>query len=122
MVRAVLKLLLNVMLFGEVVVPTATVPNERLVGEKESGARPVPAKFTSCGEFKALSVMVISPEIPPAAEGVNVAVILQFAPTPRVNAKFVALLNTFQFTCDELTKFVPLTVSVNAGPPEVALE
>src|ERR1022692_2406586 len=64
--------------------PTATLPKATVVGEKTIGASPVPVRLTICGEFKALSVMVIAPLTAPTTVGVNVTFTVQLAFTARV--------------------------------------
>lgn len=70
-------MLVSVTGFAAVVVPTVTVPNDKLTGDSESGAKPLPVIFTSWGEFAALLVRVISPERLPGMVGVNVTVMVQ---------------------------------------------
>ena len=79
MLRLALELLIRVTGFDRVVVPTVTVPKDRLAGEKESGASPLPERFTLCGVLLVLSTMVISPGIVPGTEGSKVTDILQAA-------------------------------------------
>lgn len=65
------------------VTPTATEPNASFVGVTvifTVAAAPVPERLTTCGEFEAVSVIVIEPVRVPAAVGVNVTLIAQFAP------------------------------------------
>lgn len=59
--------------------PTATVPNARVVGAKVMGASPVPVRLTICGEFAALSVMVMAPLTAPTIVGVKVTFTVQLA-------------------------------------------
>jgi hypothetical protein len=68
------------MIFAALVLPTATLPKARVAGENVTGASPVPVRPTSCGEFVALSLIVIPPVMAPVAVGVNVAIIVQVAP------------------------------------------
>jgi len=77
MLRGALVLLMSVAVLPSVVTPTVTVPKERLVGDSESGARPVPERLAICGVLAALSARVISPEMAPGTEGLKVAVIVQ---------------------------------------------
>jgi len=68
----------NASLAGEIVITTGSVP--------------VPVSFTVCGEFVALSVIVISPVSVPTASGVNVTLIVQLAGEgPSVVPQVVAL-------------------------------
>jgi len=63
---------------------TATLPKAKVAAENVTGATAVPVSVTICGEFRPASVIVITPEILPVVEGVNVAVMVQVAPAPRV--------------------------------------
>jgi hypothetical protein len=64
-------------------VPIPWLPKVRLEGKTVSvGTAPVPDKVTVCGLPLALSVMVRVPLAVPAAVGVNVTLIVQFAPAP----------------------------------------
>ena len=69
-------------------VPTAWVLKVRVVGESEAlGTAPVPVKATVCvlpDTPPALSVTVMVPVRVPVVEGVNVTLIVQFAPPARV--------------------------------------
>jgi len=57
------------------------LPKLKLVGAKlMPGATPVPDKVTVCGLPLALSVTVIVPDWLPVAVGVNVTLMVQFAP------------------------------------------
>src|ERR1700683_2479157 len=69
-----------VTVFAAVVVPTVSLPKAKVAGESVTGAAPVPVRLTSCGEFAAVSLMVIAPEMLPVAVGVNVEVMVQEAP------------------------------------------
>ena len=60
--------------------PTATVPKLREVGDKVTGLAPVPFTAIVCGLLAALSVMVTVAVFVPKTVGVNVTVILHFAP------------------------------------------
>jgi hypothetical protein len=55
-----------------------------LEGETVTVVSPVPVRVTLCGEFAALSVTVMLPVSGPVAVGVNVGVIVQFAPAVSV--------------------------------------
>ena len=66
------------------VLPTATLPKAKLTGENVTGARPVPERPTTCGEFVAVSVMVSAPEIAPVTVGLKVSLIVQVPPPPSV--------------------------------------
>jgi hypothetical protein len=64
--------------------PTAWLPKAKLAAENVTGATAVPVNVTICGEFRPWSVIVITPEMLPVVEGVNVAVMVQVAPAPSV--------------------------------------
>ena len=73
--------LLNVTLCDRLVVPNFSEPKVKLVDERlTTGAVPVPVRLTVCGLPPALSVIVIAPVCVPVAVGVNVTLIMQFAP------------------------------------------
>jgi len=66
-------------------VPTATFPKFRLVGKRlTTGATPVPLNETFCGLPAALSVTDSVPVRLPVPVGVNVTLIVQLAPAPRL--------------------------------------
>jgi hypothetical protein len=57
------------------------LPKFTLVGENPTvGVVPVPERVALCGLFVALSVTTTVPELVPVAVGVNVTLIVQFAP------------------------------------------
>jgi len=64
--------------------PTASLPKAKLTGKNVTGATPVPVKVTICGEFDAVSVIVITPGMLPVVAGVNVRLTVQLAPAPSV--------------------------------------
>src|SRR5579864_5678849 len=78
--RAVSKLLVTVTFFAALVVPTVTVPNERVSGLTLTGSFPVPVRAIVCGLVTALSVMFTVAVCLPATTGVNVTVIVQLPP------------------------------------------
>jgi hypothetical protein len=86
----------------------------------------VPARLTDWGETTALSLIVISPEMLPATEGVKVTVIVQLAPAAKVDGLTgqVLLLAKFPLAVIEFnllpTRWCPLLVSVTAFPALVA--
>jgi hypothetical protein len=71
--RAVVPLLVSVTDCDALLAPTLTEPNERLVAERVTVGEPVPVpvplRETDCGEFEALSVMVIAAVIAPVFVG-----------------------------------------------------
>ena len=70
--------------FAALAMLTGSLPKAKLTGVNVTGATAVPVSVTICGEFKPASVIVITPEMLPVVEGVNVAVMVQVAPAPRV--------------------------------------
>ena len=65
---------------GLLELPTATVPKLNEVGENVTGLAPVPRTAIVCGLVAALSEIVTAPVFVPRTAGVNVTVILHFAP------------------------------------------
>ena len=59
----------KVTVLAELVSPTASVPKFKLVGERLTGALPLPVRFTVC--VPALSVIVTTPEAEPTTTGAN---------------------------------------------------
>jgi hypothetical protein len=75
----------RVTFWGVLVVPVYCWPNERLDGESvTAGATPVPIRLTLWGLPLALSAMASEALRAPVADGVNVTLIVQFAPAPTV--------------------------------------
>jgi hypothetical protein len=68
-VSAVLSRLVTVTVFAALVLPTASEPKLRLVGESVTGELPLPVTLTVC--VPALSVIVRTPEAEPTAVGEN---------------------------------------------------
>src|SRR5438552_17367772 len=97
MVSVVPRLLLALTVFAVLLAPAVSVPKARLVGEREIGGSLVPARFTNWGETTALSLMVISPEMLPATEGVKVTMIEHLAPTAKVDGLIKQLLLWVKF-------------------------
>jgi hypothetical protein len=63
-------------MFFDELLPTFTLPKAMLVGlgfSKVVAARPVPVRFTDCGEFGALLVKETLPDELPVAVGANFA-------------------------------------------------
>ena len=120
MVRAVLKLFVRFTVFAVLLAPTVSVPKARLVGEREIDVSPVPARFTNWGETTALSLIVISPEMLPATEGVKVTMIVHLAPTAKVDGLIEQVLLWVKFPLAFIdviaNAVVPLLVSVMAFP------
>jgi hypothetical protein len=82
MIRLAPPVLVKVMVWGALVVPTCVAGNVRLVGDSETaaGVMPVPLRVTECGLPLALSVIVTAPFALPALCGVNVTLMVQLAP------------------------------------------
>src|SRR5207302_5400425 len=75
-----LPVFLSVTLCVALVVLICWYPNVRLVGDRLTiGPVPVPVRLIVCGLPEAVSVIVIVPVNVPAAAGVNVTLIVQFA-------------------------------------------
>jgi hypothetical protein len=82
MVRLVVPKLVKVTIFAELVVPVATVPKFKLVGDSFAVV-PIPLSGTCCGLPVALSV-TLSPALRvPVAVGLNVRLIVQLAAAAR---------------------------------------
>ena len=69
-----------VTVFAAVVEPTASLPKAKTAAENVTGERPVPERGTICGEFAAVSVMVMVPEMAPVTLGLNVSLMVQVPP------------------------------------------
>jgi hypothetical protein len=78
-VNVVVPTFVSVTACAELVLPMATVPKFRLVGESFAVV-PIPLRLTFCGLPAALSVMLSAAERVPDAVGLNVTLILQLAP------------------------------------------
>jgi hypothetical protein len=78
-VNVVVPTLVKVTVFAGLVVPTATEPKFKLVGESFAVV-PIPLSGTSCGLPAALSVTLRAAMRVPLAVGVNVTLIPQLAP------------------------------------------
>ena len=71
--------LVTVTVFGALVLPTATVPKFKVLGETVTGAVPVPIRLMAWGLVTALSVKLSVPEAGPMAVGEKVTPTLQLA-------------------------------------------
>src|SRR5580698_10652428 len=69
MVRGAVPVLVSVTDCDALVAPAFTEPNERLLADSDTtaGVRPVPLREIDCGEFAALSVILMAAVIAPAA-------------------------------------------------------
>lgn len=98
--------------------PTDCAENVRLVGEKDTpAANPVPVRGTVCGLPLALSVMEIVAFLAPAARGVNVTLIMQFAAAFKLAGQLLFCAKSPGFapakTIDEIVRTAdPLLVNV----------
>src|SRR5258705_114725 len=100
--------------FAALVVFTRWLPKVKLVLDKlTEGAVPVPERVTVCGLLLALSVTVIVPGWMPVVVGVNVTLMVQFAPAatdaPQVLLCAYCVLATMLVI---LSAAVPVFVSV----------
>ena len=82
MFRLATPVLVKVMVWGSLVVPTGVAAKVRLEGDRDTaaGASPVPLRTTDCGLFVALSVRVRVPLTAPADVGAKLMLIVQLAP------------------------------------------
>jgi len=80
-VRVVVPTLVSVTVFARLVVPVATAPKLKLVGESFAVV-PIPDRLTFCGLPEALSVTLSIAVRVPDAVGLNVTLMLQLAPAP----------------------------------------
>jgi hypothetical protein len=81
MLKAAVPVFVSVAAWGELLVPTNWLPNDRGLGDRVTvGATPVPVKATVCGLPLALSFTVSVPVLAPVAVGVKVTSIVQLAP------------------------------------------
>jgi len=79
MLKLVVPTLVSITVFAALVVPMATVPILRLVGESFAVV-PIPLRVTFCGLPAALSVTLSAAVRVPDAVGLNVTLMLQLAP------------------------------------------
>jgi len=93
--------------------PTATLPKAKLTGENVTGARPVPERPTICGEFVAVSVIVMAPETAPVTVGLNVSFMVQVPPLLSVPVHvFVAEAKSPLDTIDIIVDSAPVFFTV----------
>jgi len=76
-VTLALWLLVIVTVLLALLVPTGTVPKDKVAGESVTGVSPVPDKLITWRELLALSLRVTAPEIVPAAVGEKVTKMVQ---------------------------------------------
>jgi hypothetical protein len=93
--RVVPPVLVKVTLWEALVVPTAWVPNDRLVADRDTagGVVPVPVREIDCGESLALSVMVIAAVSAPEVVGPKCPWMVQFAPAATLDPQLFANAN-----------------------------
>jgi hypothetical protein len=103
-VSAALPVLVNVTVCDAVVPPTASLPNDRLVADKDTTGVPTPVPLTAidCGLLLALSTMLTAAVSAPADSGAKCPWMEQFAPAARVDPQLFAKPNE--------DAFVPVTV------------
>jgi len=90
-----LPVLVKVTLCDALDVPTAWLPNERLVADNDTV--PVPVSAIDCGEPVALSVIVTAAVTAPAAVGAKCPWMVQFAPTAMIDPQLLANTNEEAF-------------------------
>jgi len=94
MFNGALPVFVNVIAWTELVEPTACAAKVRLAGVKVAtgtGVTPVPVSETVCGDPLASSTIVIWPSWLPAAVGVKVTEIVQFAPAASIEPHVVCV-------------------------------
>ena len=99
--------MVTVSVFGALVVPTATVPKAKVAGVSATGSSPEPFRLMLCGLLLALSEMLTAPVCEPLVFGVNVTVIVHFAPGPMLVPQVFTWLNAAPVT--EILMLVRLT-------------
>ena len=87
MFNDVLSLLVSVTVFAALVLPTAIVPNAKLVGERVMGFCPVPDIPNRCGDPSPGKVTVTSPLTAPVTVGLKVTFNVQLAPAAKLAAQ-----------------------------------
>jgi hypothetical protein len=75
--------LVNVTDWFELVAPTTTEPNFKVLADSVTGAAPLPDRVTVCGLFPASSVKVKVPGAEPVADGEKATPTVQCAPAAR---------------------------------------
>lgn len=104
-----------VTVFAALVTPTASLPKAKTGAENVTGARPVPERGTVCGEFVAVSVIVIAPEMAPVTVGLNVSFMVQVPPLLSVPVHvFVAAAKSPLDAIDMVVDSVPVFFTVIA--------
>ena len=80
---AVPRLLVSVAVFVALDVPSASFPKDSVAGEGVACAIPFPVSETVCGLLPALSVMVSAASSVPRIAGVNITLMVHFAPAAK---------------------------------------
>lgn len=103
-----LPVLVNVTLCDELVAPTSTLPNARLLADNDTvvAVTPVPVNAMDCGEPVALSVIVMAAVMAPAVVGAKCPWIVQFAPTARLVPQLLENAKADAFV--PVTKMLPI--------------
>lgn len=114
--RAAPAPLVSVTVWGELVLPTATAPKFKPLGETVAGTPPLPVRLVTCGLTAALSVAVKLPSTEPPVVGVNVTPTVQLAPPARLAPQLLlaiakpALAVMLVMLTDALPPFVRVAV------------
>ena len=82
------RLLVRVTVLITLLLPTATLPKDALVGESDTAFNPVPLRFTNCGE-EASSAMVTMPGMNPTVDGLKMIVIVHCEPVLSVEGQLL---------------------------------
>ena len=114
-VRAALPVLLRVTAWAEVVLPTDTLPKERLLGETPATAVvPVPERLMVCGLPVALSATLTIAERMPDAVGLKVMLIVQVDPALKLDPQVLVCTKSLRFTPE-----TAILVTLNVALPEL---
>ena len=124
MVNAALPVLLTVIVCVALVTLTCTLPKLKLAGASPTAgaaaATPLPVREIACGLPVALLVMVIEPVLLATVVGVNVTLIVQLNPEPRLapqlllcaNSPLAAILLMVSAALSELVSVIGLAAPV----------
>ena len=82
------RLLVRVTVLITLLLPTATLPKDALVGESDTAFNPVPLRFTNCGE-EASSAMVTMPGMNPTVDGLKMIIIVHCEPVLSVEGQLL---------------------------------
>ena len=90
MVRGAVPVFVKTTICGWLVIESGTVPKESEAELKDTvGVPPVPEREITCGVDGALSLTLMLAERAPAKVGVNLGVMVQVAPIPRVEPQLL---------------------------------